>query len=65
MGESGSEVIIVIGVQMSGGTDLFEVRGTADFLSRITGPVQGRQQHGRQNSDDRNYHQEFNQRKTF
>ena len=40
-------------------TDLFQPVGAGGLISHFPGPVQGRQQHTRQNRDDRYHHEEF------
>ena len=63
-GRLGGRIVCVVPrVQGQAGSDLLEVACTSRLAARFPRPGQGRQQHRSQNRDDRDHHQEFNQRK--
>ena len=53
----------IIPVTGDGKTAVLQIGNAADSLGFLLRRVQRRQQHSRQNRDDRNHHQEFYQRK--
>src|SRR5690242_18555149 len=62
---SGIAVAIVSAPNTERETNLLEIVDAADFLSLALGGGEGRQQHGRENCDDRNNDEEFDERKRF
>jgi hypothetical protein len=58
-------VAVVTRPDAVGQTNLLEVVDATDFLGLALGGRESRQQHGRQNGDDRNNDEEFDERKRF
>ncbi len=55
------ELVVVSGIKPAGQGILLQNIDTGDLLRRIARPVQGRQQYGCQDRNDRNDNQKFNQ----
>ena len=56
---------VVVGVQVHRQPHLFDVARTARRSRLLPRLIQRRQQHARQNRDDRDYHEQLNQRKFY
>ena len=54
-------VLIIVEIQGPGERELFVVAKTPDFVGLFPGAAQGRQEHGCQDGNDGDDHQEFNQ----
>ena len=61
----GQFVAVVTFPNAEGEAVLLEVVGATDFLGLALGRREGRQQHGREDRDDRNHDVEFNKRERF
>src|SRR5439155_24944124 len=58
----GEGSLVVLGVADAGKADLLEVAGALHLLRLTAGPVQGRQEDRDQDRDDRDDHEELDQR---
>ena len=56
-------VVEVVGIGVEGETVLFHVVETGGGPRRLSGPVQRRQQHGRENRNDGDDNEEFDESK--
>ena len=57
-------ITVVVNVELQGDADLFEIGAALNRVGPLFRVGQRRQQHRRQDGDDRNHHQQFNQRET-
>ncbi|WP_288593529.1 hypothetical protein [uncultured Victivallis sp.] len=55
------KVVVIVGVQLVCGADLFQVAEALDPFRLFAGLVQRGQQHSRQNRDDRHDHEQLNE----
>ena len=57
--------MVIVGVQVIGDAHLFEIIGADRLVRLVLGPGEGGQEHGRQDRDDGNDHQQLDESEGF